>query len=103
MTVMTTTRIMVNRLPIAAWHAVWLIIHLIAVIAVTKMNASPLETLLTSMNAPVAFSVFIGSVDSFAGRFGGVKSGIKQRGPARDESVLWFVLATISLTCLSSR
>lgn len=35
----------------SVWHAIWLIIHLIAVIAVTKMNASPLETLLDSMNA----------------------------------------------------
>ncbi|MCU6316502.1 sodium-potassium/proton antiporter ChaA, partial [Proteus mirabilis] len=41
------------------WHAIWLIIHLIAVIAVTKMNASPLETLLDSMNAPVAFTDFL--------------------------------------------
>ncbi|MBW9312703.1 hypothetical protein FA041_08945 [Escherichia coli] len=40
------------------WHAIWLIVHLIAVIAVTKMNASPLETLLDSMNAPVAFTGF---------------------------------------------
>lgn len=40
------------------WHAAWLIIHLIAVIAVTKMNASPLETLLTELNAPVAFTGF---------------------------------------------
>ncbi len=43
----------------SVWHAIWLIIHLIAVIAVTKMNASPLETLLDSMNAPVAFTGFL--------------------------------------------
>ena len=69
------------------WHAIWLIIHLIAVIAVTKMNASSLETLLDSMNAPVAFTGF---VDSVAGRFRCVKSSVEQPGPARDESVLWF-------------
>lgn len=40
------------------WHTVWLIVHLIAVIAVTKMNANPLETLLTELNAPVAFTGF---------------------------------------------
>ena len=39
------------------WHAIWLIVHLIAVIAVTKMNASPLETLLDSMNAPVLATI----------------------------------------------
>ncbi len=41
------------------WHTAWLLIHLVAVIAVTKMNANPLETLLTSMNAPVAFTGFL--------------------------------------------
>ena len=30
----------------SAWHTAWLLIHLVAVIAVTKMNANPLETLL---------------------------------------------------------
>lgn len=36
MTVMMTTRTTVNRLPIAACgSAIWLIVHLIAVIAVT--------------------------------------------------------------------
>lgn len=74
----------------SVWHAIWLIIHLIAVIAVTKMNASPLETLLDSMNAPVAFTGPGGSVDSVAGRFRCVKSSVEQPGPARDESVLWF-------------
>ncbi len=59
MTVMMTTRTTVNRLAHSSlWHAIWLIVHLIAVIAVTKMNASPLETLLDSMNAPVAFTGF---------------------------------------------
>lgn len=43
----------------SVWHTVWLLVHLIAVIAVTKMNASPLEALLTSMNAPVAFTGFL--------------------------------------------
>lgn len=48
----------------SGWHTVWLLIHLIAVIAVTKMNASPLEALLTSMNAPVAFTGFGRAVNS---------------------------------------
>ncbi len=75
----------------SVWHAIWLIIHLIAVIAVTKMNASPLETLLDSMNAPCRlYWLPGGSVDSVAGRFRCVKSSVEQPGPARDESVLWF-------------
>ncbi len=60
------------------WHAIWLIVHLIAVIAVTKMNASPLETLLDSMNAPVClYWLPGGSVDSVAGRFRCVKSSVE--------------------------
>ncbi|MCD8672436.1 sodium-potassium/proton antiporter ChaA, partial [Klebsiella pneumoniae] len=43
----------------SGWHTAWLLVHLVAVIAVTKMNANPLETLLTSMNAPVAFTGFL--------------------------------------------
>ncbi len=42
----------------SGWHTARLLVHLVAVIAVTKMNANPLETLLTSMNAPVAFTGF---------------------------------------------
>lgn len=73
------------------WHAIWLIVHLIAVIAVTKMNASPLETLLDSMNAPVAFTGFLVALLILSpGRFRCVKSSVEQPGPARDESVLWF-------------
>ncbi len=60
MKAMMTTNTTVNPPPrtVSGWHTVWLLIHLIAVIAVTKMNASPLEALLTSMNAPVAFTGF---------------------------------------------
>ncbi|MDF3009041.1 MAG: sodium-potassium/proton antiporter ChaA [Enterobacter kobei] len=43
----------------STWHALWLIVHLVAVIAVTKVNANPLETLLTELNAPVAFTGFL--------------------------------------------
>ncbi|HGM4742844.1 TPA: sodium-potassium/proton antiporter ChaA, partial [Serratia marcescens] len=43
----------------SAWHAAWLIVHLIAVIAVTKFNANPLEGLLTKMNAPAQFTGFL--------------------------------------------
>ena len=73
------------------WHAIWLIVHLIAVIAVTKMNASPLETLLDSMNAPVAFTGFLVALLILSPEgFRCVKSSVEQPGPARDESVLWF-------------
>ena len=47
----------------SGWHTAWLLVHLVAVIAVTKMNANPLETLLTSMNATGAF-MLVNSVSS---------------------------------------
>ena len=59
---MKTTATMTTRTTVkpsahsSGWHTAWLLVHLVAVIAVTKMNANPLETLLTSMNAPVAFT-----------------------------------------------
>ena len=80
------------------WHAIWLIIHLIAVIAVTKMNASPLETLLDSMNALSPLLASGGSVDSVAGRFRCVKSSVEQRVQRAMNLFFGSVLATISLT-----
>jgi Ca2+:H+ antiporter len=81
----------------AAWHTVWLLVHLIAVIAVTKMNANPLENLLTEMNAPVAFTGFLVALLILlkAWRLKAVLNNQVQRAMN-----LFFgsVLATISLT-----
>ncbi|STM50429.1 calcium/sodium:proton antiporter [Escherichia coli] len=92
MTVMMTTRI--TGKPSAhssLWHAIWLIIHLIAVIAVTKMNASSLETLLDSMNAPVAFTGFLVALLILSPEgLGALKAVLNNQVQARDESVLWF-------------
>lgn len=60
----------------SGWHTVWLLIHLIAVIAVTKMNASPLEALLTSIERPGRLYRFPGrAVNSLAGRTGRAEGG----------------------------
>lgn len=67
-------------------------------IAVTKMNANPLETLLTSMNAGGLYRLHGGSADPVAGRPWRPESGAQQSGTAGDESVFGSVLATISLT-----
>lgn len=40
-------------------HGIWLVIHLIAVITVTKMNAITLESLLTVLNAPKQITGFL--------------------------------------------
>lgn len=56
------------------WHAIWLIVHLIAVIAVTKMNAN------IARQHECACRLYWlpgGSVDSVAGRFRCVKSSVE--------------------------
>ncbi|WP_159566760.1 sodium-potassium/proton antiporter ChaA [Budvicia diplopodorum] len=41
------------------WHGFWLVIHLVAVIAITKINAGSLETLLSGLHAPKQFTGFL--------------------------------------------
>ncbi|VEB58696.1 calcium/proton antiporter [Salmonella enterica subsp. enterica] len=73
----------------SGWHTVWLLIHLIAVIAVTKMNASPLEALLTSMNAPVAFTGFLVALLILSPEgLGALKAVLNNQVSAGNESVL---------------
>uniref|UniRef100_A0A914Y919 Sodium/calcium exchanger membrane region domain-containing protein n=1 Tax=Panagrolaimus superbus TaxID=310955 RepID=A0A914Y919_9BILA len=75
----------------SVWHAIWLIIHLIAVIAVTKNECQPAGDIARQHECPCRlYWLPGGSVDSVAGRFRCVKSSVEQPGPARDESVLWF-------------
>ena len=35
------------------WHGIWLVIHLISVVAITKVDSGPLESLLDNLNAPI--------------------------------------------------
>lgn len=81
------------------WHAIWLIVHLIAVIAVTKMNASPLETLLDSMNAPVAFTGFLVALLILSPEgLGALKAVLNNQVQRAMNLFFGSVLATISLT-----
>ncbi|MBS8293145.1 sodium-potassium/proton antiporter ChaA [Escherichia coli] len=80
-------------------HAIWLIIHLIAVIAVTKMNASSLETLLDSMNAPVAFTGFLVALLILSPEgLGALKAVLNNQVQRAMNLFFGSVLATISLT-----
>lgn len=80
-------------------HAIWLIVHLIAVIAVTKMNASPLETLLDSMNAPVAFTGFLVALLILSPEgLGALKAVLNNQVQRAMNLFFGSVLATISLT-----
>ena len=81
------------------WHTLWLIVHLIAVIAVTKMNANPLETLLTSMNAPVAFTGFLVALLILSPEgLGALKAVLRNQVQRAMNLFFGSVLATISLT-----
>lgn len=81
------------------WHAAWLIVHLMAVIAVTKMNANPLETLLTSMNAPVAFTGFLVALLILSPEgLGALKAVLNNQVQRAMNLFFGSVLATISLT-----
>ncbi|MCE9897232.1 sodium-potassium/proton antiporter ChaA [Raoultella terrigena] len=80
-------------------HTAWLLIHLIAVIAVTKMNANPLETLLTSMNAPVAFTGFLVALLILSPEgLGALKAVLNNQVQRAMNLFFGSVLATISLT-----
>lgn len=81
------------------WHAVWLIVHLIAVIAVTKMNANPLEALLTELNAPVAFTGFLVALLILSPEgLGALKAVLNNQVQLAMNLFFGSVLATISLT-----
>jgi len=81
------------------WHAIWLIVHLVAVIAVTKMNANPLEALLTSLNAPVAFTGFLVALLILSPEgLGALKAVLNNQVQRAMNLFFGSVLATISLT-----
>ncbi|KNC09553.1 calcium/sodium:proton antiporter [Klebsiella sp. RIT-PI-d] len=81
------------------WHTIWLIVHLIAVIAVTKMNAAPLEALLTELNAPVAFTGFLVALLILSPEgLGALKAVLNNQVQRAMNLFFGSVLATISLT-----
>ncbi len=83
----------------SVWHTVWLIVHLIAVIAVTKMNAVPLESLLNWMNAPVAFTGFLVALLILSPEgLGAIKAVLNNQVQRAMNLFFGSVLATISLT-----
>ena len=74
----------------SAWHAAWLVVHLIAVIAVTKFNANPLEGLLTKVNAPAQFTGFLVALLILSPEGLGAARRVEQSGATRHEPVLRF-------------
>lgn len=81
------------------WHAVWLLIHLISVIAITKMNVLPLEHLLDAANAPPAFTGFLVALLILSPEgLGALKAVINNQVQRAMNIFFGSVLATISLT-----
>ena len=81
------------------WHAGWLVVHLIAVIALTKLNAHPLEGLLTWLNAPAAFTGFLVALLILSPEgLGAIKAVLNNQVQRAMNLFFGSVLATISLT-----
>ncbi|VDZ64545.1 Calcium/proton antiporter [Serratia odorifera] len=81
------------------WHASWLIVHLVAVIAVTKFNAGPLEGLLNKLNAPTQFTGFLVALLILSPEGLGALRAVLNNQVQRAMNLFFgSVLATISLT-----
>lgn len=81
------------------WHSAWLIVHLIAVIAVTKMNANTLGSLLTELNAPEQFTGFLVALLILSPEgLGAIKAVLANQVQRAMNLFFGSVLATISLT-----
>ncbi|SFM94009.1 Ca2+:H+ antiporter [Izhakiella capsodis] len=83
----------------SAWHTLWLIIHLLAVISVTKMNANPLEHLLGELDAPEQFTGFLVALLILSPEgLGAIKAVLVNQTQRAMNLFFGSVLATISLT-----
>ncbi|MCX8966420.1 sodium-potassium/proton antiporter ChaA [Erwinia psidii] len=81
------------------WHSVWLVVHLIAVIAVTKTDAPPLEMLLEQLNAPEGFVGFLVALLILSPEgLGAIKAVLANQVQRAMNLFFGSVLATISLT-----
>jgi len=81
------------------WHTAWLIVHLIAVVTVTNMNANPLESLLTELNAPAQFTGFLVALLILSPEgLGAIRAVLMNQVQRAMNLFFGSVLATISLT-----
>ncbi len=81
------------------WHGIWLIIHLISVVAITKVDSMPLETLLGNLNAPQALTGLIVAILIFAPEgLGAIRAVLANDLQRAINMYFGSVLATISLT-----
>lgn len=80
-------------------HAIWLIIHLAAVIFVTKLNANNLDYLLATANAPKQFTGFLIALLILSPEgLGAIKAVLLNQVQRAMNIFFGSILATISLT-----
>jgi Ca2+:H+ antiporter len=80
-------------------HSIWLIIHLLAVISVTKLNANHLESLLQLMHAPKQITGFLVALLILSPEgLGAIKAVLANQVQRAMNLFFGSVLATISLT-----
>ncbi|MFK8257593.1 sodium-potassium/proton antiporter ChaA [Erwinia sp. AnSW2-5] len=80
-------------------HTIWLLVHLVAVIAVTKMNANTLGSLLTELKAPEQFTGFLVALLILSPEgLGAIKAVLANQVQRAMNLFFGSVLATISLT-----
>ncbi|ACT06644.1 calcium/proton exchanger [Dickeya chrysanthemi Ech1591] len=83
----------------SAWHSIWLLIHLAAVISVTKTDSPQLEGLLEAMNAPSQFTGFLVALLILSPEGLGAITAVLRNQVQRAMNLFFgSVLATISLT-----
>lgn len=81
------------------WHGIWLIVHLISVVAITKVDSGPLESLLDNLNAPKALTGLIVAILIFAPEgLGAMRAVLNNKLQRAVNMYFGSVLATISLT-----
>lgn len=82
-----------------AWHAAWLLGHLIFVVALTKLNATPLDKLLSAINAPAQATGFLVALLVLSPEgLGALRSVLRNQLQRAINLFLGSILATISLT-----
>lgn len=83
----------------SGWHGLWLVIHLVAVVSVTKMNAPVLEQLLGDLHAPQQFTGFLIALLILSPEgLGAIKAVLANQVQRAMNLFFGSVLATISLT-----
>lgn len=81
------------------WHGMWLVIHLISVVAITKVDSMALETLMSNIEAPTALTGLIVAILIFAPEgLGAIRAVLANDLQRAINMYFGSVLATISLT-----